>query len=203
MFRDHVVFSLFTRLKRVSKTNVAEKVRLRIYRSRFNFRLYEKLRSRGLLCSLGMTKTHVFNTDWINVYCDEKLINLRLIKHFQLAQLFLSDAVRLKKIVCGWVCMLWVGDFRQKMVVWMHISKYKCWFGLCCKHGFWSFLESFALVDYYALSEWSKPKFSTQTESTYNVCTQWDSPLATVRTVGSMWRGAMLYHVHREWGCWP
>ena len=38
-----------------------------------------ELRSRGLLCSLGMTKTQVFNTYQIHVYCDEKLINLRLI----------------------------------------------------------------------------------------------------------------------------
>ena len=38
-----------------------------------------KPRSRGLVCSLGMTQTHVFNTYQIHVYCDEKLINLRLI----------------------------------------------------------------------------------------------------------------------------
>ena len=74
-----------------------------------------------------MTKTHVFNTDRINVYCDENLINLRLIKHFELALLFLSDAVKLEKVVCEWVCMLWVGFFfGQKTVVWMHVSKYKC-----------------------------------------------------------------------------
>ena len=69
-----------------------------------------------------MTQTHVVNTDRINVYCDEKLIKLRLIKHLELALLFLSDAVKLEKIVCEWVCMLWVGGLRQKTVVWMHIS---------------------------------------------------------------------------------
>jgi hypothetical protein len=45
----------------------------------------------------------------INVHCDEKLINLRLIKHFELALLLLSDAVKLEKVVCEWVCMRWVG----------------------------------------------------------------------------------------------
>ena len=70
-----------------------------------------------------MTKAHVFNTDRINVYCDEKLINLRFIKHFELSLLILSDAVKLEKVVCE-LCMLWVGGFRQKtVVVWMHISR--------------------------------------------------------------------------------
>ena len=51
-----------------------------------------------------MIKTHVFNTDRINVYCDEIITNLHLIKHFELALLFLSDAVKLEKVVCEWVC---------------------------------------------------------------------------------------------------
>ena len=86
----------------------------------------KKLRSHGLLFSLGMTKTHVVNTGRINAYCDEKRIKLRLMKHLELALLFLSDAVKLKKVVCEWVCMLRVGFFGQKTVVWMHISKHKC-----------------------------------------------------------------------------
>ena len=72
-----------------------------------------------------MTQTHVFNTDRINVLCDEKRVNSRLIKLFELALLFLSDAVKLETVMCEWVCMLWVGGFRQKTVVLMHISKHK------------------------------------------------------------------------------
>lgn len=34
-----------------------------------------------------------------------QFINLRLIKHFELALLFLSDAVKLEKVVCEWVCI--------------------------------------------------------------------------------------------------
>ena len=53
-----------------------------------------------------MTQTHVFDTDRINVYYDEKLINLHLIKQFELRLLFLSDTVKLEKVVgmhaVGW-----------------------------------------------------------------------------------------------------
>ena len=101
-----------------------------------------------------MTKTHVFNTNRINVYCDEKLVNLRLRKHFELALPFLSDAVKLEKVVCEWVCMLWVGGFRQKPVVWIHISKHECWFGLCWKHGFSSFRESIIIHSSFASLSW-------------------------------------------------
>jgi hypothetical protein len=48
----------------------------------------------------------------VKVSCDVKIINLRSIKHFELALLFLSDAVKLEKVVCEWVYMLWVGCFR-------------------------------------------------------------------------------------------
>ena len=92
-----------------------------------------------------MTKTHVFNTDRINVDCDEKLIHLRLLKHFELALLFLSDAVKLENVVCEWVCMLWVGGFRQKKRSFGCKSRNINVDSVC--------VESFALVDYYALSE--------------------------------------------------
>ena len=87
--------------------------------------------------------------------CDKKLINLRLITHFELALLYLSDAVKLEK-----VCMPWVGGFRQKTVVWMHIWKHKCWFSLLKNMGLG---HSSRLVDYYALSEWPKwpPQWGT------------------------------------------